>query len=131
MEHDFFNPNPNPIPQAAVYLLRMILHDWPDSDAVRILRPIALAMGPESRIIIAETVLESSDELHGTDERRARALDMIMMTLLNGRERTREQLESLIRQADARLNIINVVKVPGSPISHFELVKENPREDAG
>lgn len=48
--HDFFEPNPTP--NAAVYWLRYILHDWSDDYCVRILEAIQPAMGPKSRILI-------------------------------------------------------------------------------
>lgn len=48
--HDFFEKNP--APEADVYWLRYILHDWSDDYCVRILSRIKESMGPKSRILI-------------------------------------------------------------------------------
>jgi len=41
----------------AVYILRDVLHDWPDARARHVLLNLRLASGPETRLIIAEHVL--------------------------------------------------------------------------
>jgi trans-aconitate methyltransferase len=48
--HDFFKPQP--VQGADVYFFRKILHDWPDSAAVDILKNTVPAMKPHSRIIL-------------------------------------------------------------------------------
>ena len=48
--HDFFEPQP--VEGADVYFLRMILHDWPDHLAMKILRQLIPALKPGARIII-------------------------------------------------------------------------------
>ncbi|KIK97901.1 hypothetical protein PAXRUDRAFT_9890 [Paxillus rubicundulus Ve08.2h10] len=62
LHHDFFQPQPSLqaphlSPQPAVYLLRVVLHDWPDSLARRILINLRVASAPETRLIIADHVL--------------------------------------------------------------------------
>ncbi|KAG8221633.1 hypothetical protein J3R82DRAFT_1911 [Butyriboletus roseoflavus] len=61
-DQDFFDPQPHFEPphlarHPAVYLLRVILHDWPDELARRILINLRVASNPETRLIIAEHVL--------------------------------------------------------------------------
>ena len=61
-DHDFFLPQPALSPSAlnphpAVYILRVVLHDWPDVRARHILLNLRLSSGPETRLIIAEHVL--------------------------------------------------------------------------
>ena len=61
-DHDFFEPQPllGPPHQSrhpAVYLLRVVLHDWPDECARRILINLRVASNPETRLLIAEHVL--------------------------------------------------------------------------
>lgn len=55
MGHNFFDPQP--VKAAAVYLLRWVLHDWPDVYAIRILRALLPALTDDSRIVICELVL--------------------------------------------------------------------------
>ncbi|KAJ7434528.1 O-methyltransferase, partial [Mycena galericulata] len=53
--HDFFTPQP--ITDAAVFLLRVVLHDWPDAFAQRILLRLREAAAPRTRLVLADWVL--------------------------------------------------------------------------
>ena len=57
--HDFFQKEP--ISGAAVYYLRLILHDWPDTVCKTILGNIVPVMGPNSKILIFDLVWRSDD----------------------------------------------------------------------
>jgi hypothetical protein len=56
--HDFFEPNP--IKDADVYWLRYVIHDWSDEFCVRILAGIKHSMGPRSRILICDQVMNTT-----------------------------------------------------------------------
>lgn len=53
--HDFFTPQP--IKNAAVFLLRVILHDWPDDFAQRILLRLREAATADTKLLLADFVL--------------------------------------------------------------------------
>ncbi|KAF8629507.1 hypothetical protein AX17_005633 [Amanita inopinata Kibby_2008] len=53
--HDFFTPQP--VKHAAVFLLRVVLHDWPDDFARRILQQLRYAANKDTRLLIADFVL--------------------------------------------------------------------------
>ncbi|KAF9066979.1 S-adenosyl-L-methionine-dependent methyltransferase [Rhodocollybia butyracea] len=53
--HDFFTPQP--IKNAAVFILRVVLHDWPDAFAQRILLRLREAATPDTKLLIADFVL--------------------------------------------------------------------------
>ncbi|KAG5634918.1 hypothetical protein H0H81_000331 [Sphagnurus paluster] len=53
--HDFFKPQP--IKNAAVYFLRVVLHDWPDAQARLILLRLREAAAPETRLVLGDFVL--------------------------------------------------------------------------
>jgi hypothetical protein len=54
--HDFFSPQP--IVGARIYYLHFIIHDWPDSDCIRIMERIRDAMKPGySRLLINDAIL--------------------------------------------------------------------------
>lgn len=62
VDQDFFEPQspfepPHLSRHPAVYLLRVVLHDWPDEFARRILINLRVASNPETRLLIAEHVL--------------------------------------------------------------------------
>ena len=72
------------------YLLRFILHDWDDAPARAILRTCRAAMTPGSHLLVIEHLLA---ELGGST---AALLDVSMMVLTGGRERTRRQYTALL-----------------------------------
>ncbi|EIE23271.1 S-adenosyl-L-methionine-dependent methyltransferase [Coccomyxa subellipsoidea C-169] len=96
---DFFDADT--LPKAAdgdVYVMRLILHDWDDSDCVRILSNLRRAMGSaDARLLIVETTLgaEFSDPLF----QRA-LLDVHMMVVHNGAERTVSEWKDILQKAN-------------------------------
>jgi 6-hydroxytryprostatin B O-methyltransferase len=121
--HDFFTPQP--IQGADVYLLKHILHDWPDRMAAKILQGIVTAMTKNSRIIIYEGVLPEPNTVPKPMEKLATNLDLQMMTLMNAKERTREDWTSLCREADKRLVTKNFIQPFGSVMGIIEVVLED------
>lgn len=86
---DFFEPLPV---SADVIVLKSVLHDWPDDQAVSILRHCAAPMSAGSRLVIVERLLDDPD----TDPQGVVRLDLHMMAVTGGRERTRAEYEQLI-----------------------------------
>ena len=78
------------------YLLRAILHDWPDDDCVRILDACRAAMGDAATLLIIER-----DLADGLQE--AALSDLNMLVGPGGRERTRAEYASLLASAGLRL----------------------------
>lgn len=91
---DFFKAVPA---SADAYLLRHILHDWQDHDAIAILRKCREAMSPSSRILVLEMVIPP-----GNEPGFGKWLDL-MMLLVAGRERTQKEYEALFSEAGLRL----------------------------
>ena len=82
------------------YVMRHIIHDWDDNEAVAILRNCRVAMNPEGRILVVETVIPPANEpCFG------KWLDL-MMLVVGGRERTEEQYRRLFSEAGLKLNRI-------------------------
>jgi hypothetical protein len=81
------------IPQADIYILSRILHDWPDDQCLRILRNCRSAMAPSARLLVVERVL-------GPLPTAARAFDYLLdigvMVLGGGRERTLSEFQTLL-----------------------------------
>ncbi|MDR3575317.1 MAG: methyltransferase [Anaerolineaceae bacterium] len=74
---------------ADLYLLRGVLNDWPDREALAILRRCAEAAGPSGRVVVLKSV--------GADE--ARNELGIEMVMLGGRRRSAAEFRELARQA--------------------------------
>jgi O-methyltransferase len=95
---DFFV---DPLPPADAYLLMEVLHDWPDSEAVAILRAIRRAAAPGASVLIIEDVLPEEQA-----DPRARTLDVLMLMVTGGRERSASQFAELLQNADFRLTAV-------------------------
>lgn len=94
---DFFDSVPA---NGDAYLMRHVIHDWDDSEAVSILANCRNAMGPGGRVLVVETVIPS-----GNEPCFGKWLDL-MMLVVGGRERTKEQYENLFSAAGLRLTRI-------------------------
>lgn len=78
-----------------LYLLKAIVHDWSDDDAVRILTVVRQAMGASGRVVVVENRLEP-----GAHHDIPSATDMVMLALTDGgRERTQTDFERLFAAA--------------------------------
>ncbi len=71
-----------------------VIHDWPDAEAAAILSAIRRAASPGARVLIIENVLGDAQS-----DRRGHTLDVIMLAITGGRERTGNQLEMLLEDA--------------------------------
>jgi hypothetical protein len=78
-------------PDGDVYLLSTILHDWDDGSAVRILRTIRAAADAHARLVLLEGTIDE-----GNDPQGSKWLDLLMLTLFEGRERTEAQWRTLL-----------------------------------
>lgn len=121
--HDFSQAQP--LRGADAYLLRMILHDWPNDDAVAILKNIVAAMDkPGSRLLIMDTVLPAPGSVPVSVERIVRVRDLTMMQAFNSKERELTDWKELLAKVDQRLKLLKVVQPWGSAMSVLEVVLE-------
>ncbi|KAL8807090.1 MAG: hypothetical protein Q9182_000923 [Xanthomendoza sp. 2 TL-2023] len=119
-EHDFFTEQT--VQDADVHLMRWILHNWSDTNCVKILRALvpALEKKKDARIVLLEYVLSEEPEMR-LSERMCINTDMIMLSVFNGTERTAREFKDLLKQADERLTVVAVTKPPGSAMSVVEV----------
>lgn len=80
-----------------------MLHDWDDAASVKILSNTAKAMTSQSRLLINEMVLSDTEESLLRAE-----MDMLMLFLCNGMERTKTQWAELLSKAEPPLKIVDV-----------------------
>ena len=77
-----------------LYLLKQILHDWDDEECVKILASIRTALAAHGRLAVIEFILPDAPEPHP-----GFAMDIQMMALSTGRERTATEFEKLLEAA--------------------------------
>ena len=106
---------------ADVYLLRMIIHDWADSDAMRILKALAEVLKEGSRIIIMDMVLPTPGTSSQTLEAALRQKDLMMRQVLKAKEREVEDWQALIHSVDEKLQIVAIRRPEGSQHSIMEI----------
>jgi predicted O-methyltransferase YrrM len=94
-----------------VYLLSMILHDWTDEQAGRLLETIRRAIPDTGRLLIIDAVLPPGDAPHF-----GKLLDLTMMAMLTGRERTEDEFATVLGGAGFRLVDVAQMAAPTSLI---------------
>ena len=84
---------------ADLYILKNILHDWNELDALKILKVCRREMGVKSRLLIIETIVPDNSAFH-----MSKMLDLEMLVMTKGGvERTISQLDDLIHLANFRI----------------------------
>ena len=105
----------------------MILHDWPDDEATKILRNIVAAMDKvKSRLFVMDTVLPKPGSVPVSVERIVRARDLTMLQAFNSKERDLDDWKGLFTAADPTLRLVEVFQPVGSAMSILELALRSP-----
>jgi O-methyltransferase/methyltransferase family protein len=95
---DFFNS----VPQGAdAYLLCGVIHDWDDRRAVRILRNCRRATAQQGKLLIVDMVVPDTDATSFS-----KLLDLNMLVMNGGQERTRAEFDALLDAAGFKLTRI-------------------------
>jgi ubiquinone/menaquinone biosynthesis C-methylase UbiE len=94
-------------PAGDVYLLKHILHDWDDAQCVTILRNCRQAMNAGGRVLIVEMVLPEDDT-----PSMAQMMDINMLVLLPGKERTLAEYGDLCRAAGLKVTATHPTHSP-------------------
>jgi len=102
------------IPEADIYLMKHILHDWNDDECRQILRVARASALEDGRLLLMEWVVPTSNEPHF-----AKLLDIHMLCVSSGRQRTRAEFETI--SADSGWHVADVLYVPHSPLAIVEL----------
>ncbi|HUI36185.1 MAG TPA: methyltransferase [Gaiellaceae bacterium] len=79
------------VPEGDVFVLGTVLHDWDDESATRILQTIRRSAREGSRLLVIDRVLPPGNEPDGS-----KWLDILMLALLGGKERTEGQWRELL-----------------------------------
>ena len=95
-----------------IYVLKMIIHDWPEDQAIEILRNVRAAAEVGTTLLLIETVIPDHNRDHVANWTN---LEMLLMNA--GRERTAAQYRDLLQRAGFHLTRV----VPSA--SPFSLVE--------
>jgi hypothetical protein len=106
---DFFESVPA---GADCYVLSHVIHDWDDDRCIDILRNCQRSMNPHGRVLLVEMVIPPGDDPHP-----AKMLDMLMLCVTGGMERSEEEYADLLDRAGFRLT--RLIPTP-SPVSIIE-----------
>lgn len=136
--HDFFQPQPV---QADLYLIKLILHDWPDAECIKILQSLRPALRPGAKVLFIDYVgkqdtvgEEDKDEqktagdaakpkeppLPRSIQQMGTSTDLRMMALFSTKERPPGAWKKLFHAADERFDI---VRFEANPLSFFVIIE--------
>ncbi len=88
------------VPEGAdAYLMKGVIHDWPDQDAARILRNTRRAIRPGGTLLLSESLVDSSSRPAGLME--------LLMLVIGGCERAEAEFRSLL--ADTGFSLTRVI----------------------
>jgi len=102
---------------ADCYLMKMILHDWDDERSVKILINCHNSMKSGSKLLILESVIPGENIPHP-----GKFMDINMLAMTGGRERTEKEFVELIEKAGLRFS--KVVPTHSPLFSVVEAVKD-------
>jgi len=105
---DFFDEVPA---GADLHVLKQIVHNWHDEQAARLLTVCHRALTPNGTLLLVDMVIPAYNQPSP-----AQAMDLNMLVLLGGRERTEEEFRQLLATAGFRLERIIPTHSPFSVI---------------
>jgi hypothetical protein len=101
---DFFEQVPA---GADCYILASVIHDWDDEHSLRILKQCRRSMDRGKRLLLVECVIPGSSE-----PLFSKLLDLQMLVVTGGRERTETQFRDLLTAAEFRVSRVIQTTAP-------------------
>ena len=105
---DFFKSVPG---GGDAYIMKWIIHDWNDEQCITILKNCHLALPENGQLILVEAVVPASNEPHFS-----KFIDLNMLVMTGGRERTEEEFRALYDASGFRLTRVVATESPFSVI---------------
>lgn len=94
------------IPSADCMVLKTVIHDWSDENAIKILTNCRKNLKPGGKILLVEQIIEEPHTLMSL------FYDLHMQVMLGGAERTEQEFKALFESAGLKLNRIVSTKSP-------------------
>src|SRR5688500_16869512 len=108
---DFFDSVPA---GADAYILKFIIHDWDDARSVKILTSVRRAIQEKGKLLLVDCVIPE-----GNAPDMGKMMDVNMLVMTGGRERTEAQFSALLTASGFRLTKVTATE---SPLSIIEAV---------
>ena len=90
------------VPEGAdAYLMRVVIHDWEDDEAIAILKVCRRAIPENARLLLIERLVGPPNEMPAT-----KFVDLNMLVSPGGRERTREEFADLVAKSGFELTLV-------------------------
>ena len=99
------------VPGGDCYMMRHIIHDWNDEQSFTILKNVRKVIPPEGRLLIIEMIIPPGNEQH-----LSKLLDLNMLVIPGGQERTEAKYRALLKQAGFALELVVPTKAEVSII---------------
>ena len=107
----------DPLPPADVHILKLILHDWPDAGARAILAAVRRAARVGGRLLVIEPLMTEGAGFHPSQ-----IMNVSMLALVGGRERTPTQFQRMFEDTGFRLLRVIPTASPIAQIVEAEAV---------
>jgi hypothetical protein len=101
VEGSFFDAVPD---GGDAYVLARVLHNWADEKALLILRRVRAAMPPGSRLVVFEQLMAAEED---DPDAASGMVDLLMLVLLEGHDRTEEHYRRLLTEAGFALDEVH------------------------
>lgn len=95
-----------------VYMMKLVLHDWDDLQAIQILKNCHKVMGENSKLLVVENIVPPGNE---PSTGKFTDVEMLLMTS-GGRERTKDEFAKLFAAAGFQLTRVTTTSCPLSVI---------------
>ncbi len=92
---DFFKDT---LPTCDAYMVMQVIHDWSDGEAIEILRAVRRAAPDHAKLLLIEAVVPEH-----ANRSWIKMLDIFMLVMHSGKERTRREFEDLLATCGFRL----------------------------
>lgn len=107
---------------ADAYVLKSVLHNWEDAQALEILGRCRAAMADHTRLLVIERVVPTGDGATGSEAMGAALFDLGMLVVQGGLERTEAEYRALLERAGFALRAVLPTR---SPLSLLEAVPQS------
>lgn len=103
-----------------LYLLRRVLHNWNDENACRLLARVRAAMHADARLLVLEELLPSTPEASSASAGvwaapRKRIVDLLMLVLMEGRDRTAQEYTTLLLESGFAVKNVAATAIEAVP----------------